>query len=356
MDTRIIYLLRHGEPAFPGGEKRCIGRSEYPLSPLGRMQAWLLGAYFQNIPLAGVYCSGMERTRDTARCIREDAAEAPGLMEIDVGEWEGLTFAEIRQRWPELYELRGRDPAAHPLPGGESFAAAAARACEAFRALVRQTAGSIAVVAHGGVNQLLLCTLADRPLREALTIPQAYGCVNMIGQTGRNFQVLQVNQLPEPRRDRESCLDLLRAAGTAAAVIEHCRAAAGLIEAILASVDNADPEPAVRAALLHEVAAHQPEPARQAVRWLRALGYGREAELLELAQDPWAAVAAGPEAQALYLAERLLPGSVALEPDRRFALPTESGAAGDRDAALARIMRELGLPPDEQTWGCVSTC
>jgi len=352
MNTRMIYLIRHGEPAFPCGEKLCIGRSELPLSPLGRMQACLLGAHFENIPLAAVFCSGMERTRDTARYIREDVADVPGLIEIDMGAWEGLRFGEIRQRWPGLYELRGQDPAAHHPPGGESFARAAARAAEAFRTLTGQIAGDIAVVAHGGVNQLLLCCLTGMPLSRAWSICQAYGCVNTIAETSGGFQALRLNQLPEPRQDRETCLKLLRAAGAAPGLIKHCQAAGRLTAAVLAPLGNVDQELAVRAALLHGLAHQEPDPPELASRWLCTLGYEREAELVARYRD-LSVAGAGWEAKALYLAEQLLSRRSGLAPEQYC--PGRAGQDADDEGkhwtlALA-IMEELGWPGDREPPG-----
>lgn len=194
---RTIYLIRHGEPDVPGGEKICLSGTDLPLSEKGRRQGEALGRYFANRASMPVYSSDLLRTRETAACISAEATPVPGLREIGVGEWEGLPFSTIRRQFPEEFALRGEDPVRHGIPGGESPADCRDRALAALNDLREQTDEDFIVVAHAGVNRLILCTLLGRPLNEFLSIPQPYGCINLLREDGDGLRVQEIGLYPE---------------------------------------------------------------------------------------------------------------------------------------------------------------
>ena len=78
------------------------------------------------------------------------------LREIYMGQWENMTFEEIKQKYPAEYEARGRDLAGVPAPGGESFADCERRARRAFEAIRNASRGNVIVMAHVGVNLSLI--------------------------------------------------------------------------------------------------------------------------------------------------------------------------------------------------------
>lgn len=114
---RKIYLIRHGKPDFPAGSSMCLGRTELPLGAVGRMQAALLGAELSG-EVEAVYSSPLSRAVQTAQALRRPITVIDGLAEQDAGEWDGLTFDEIRVRYPELYARRAVERYL-PMPGAE---------------------------------------------------------------------------------------------------------------------------------------------------------------------------------------------------------------------------------------------
>ena len=112
---RRIWLIRHGHPDFPLGAHMCLGRTNTPLGPLGRMQACLLGEELRGKGLS-VFSSPLTRCRETAAPLGGDAVLVPALAEQDMGPWDGLDFEEIKRRWPDLYARRGDEPLLVP-PG-----------------------------------------------------------------------------------------------------------------------------------------------------------------------------------------------------------------------------------------------
>lgn len=143
-----IYLIRHAVPAFPNGSKMCLGITDIPLGQQGIEQAATMAANLP--PVAAVYSSPLRRALQTAQAIGLPVQILSGLREIYAGDWDGLTFEQIRKRYPDLYAARGLDQTISP-PGSEDKEAALIR----FRADMQQAAekapGDLAVVAHGGI-------------------------------------------------------------------------------------------------------------------------------------------------------------------------------------------------------------
>jgi broad specificity phosphatase PhoE len=136
-----LVLLRHGQSEWLA-EGRFQGRSDTPLSPLGRRQAALAGARLAlpdapprlpvpaGEPVAVVH-SPLARTRETAEYVVEAFVAAgrpapalrpePGLAEIAQGAWEGLFQREVEKRYPEEIAGWRRDPVRVQAPGGETL-------------------------------------------------------------------------------------------------------------------------------------------------------------------------------------------------------------------------------------------
>ena len=143
-----VYLIRHALPAFPNGSKMCLGITDIPLGRQGMEQAKIMAAALP--PVTAVYSSPLRRAIQTAQAIGMPVTILPGLREMYAGEWDGLTFEEIRQRYPELYAARAKDLTI-PLPGSESYEDGIARFSAAMNAAAETASGDFAVVAHGGI-------------------------------------------------------------------------------------------------------------------------------------------------------------------------------------------------------------
>ncbi|GAB7038061.1 MULTISPECIES: bifunctional RNase H/acid phosphatase [Catenuloplanes] len=159
--TRMI-LIRHGETEMTA-EKRYSGRGDVPLSALGLEQAAAAARRVAALApdLAAVVTSPLTRCAATAAEIARAAGGVPvlteaGLIECDFGDWEGRTFAEVRERWPAEMQ-RWLDSTAVAPPGGESFRAVAKRIRGARAAVLAAHEGTtIAVVSHVTPIKLLL--------------------------------------------------------------------------------------------------------------------------------------------------------------------------------------------------------
>lgn len=174
-----VYLIRHGLPDFPDGKRICIGRTDLPMGKAGLAQAQEMAAALP--PVTAVFSSPLTRAVQTAEAIGLPVAVLPNLRELDAGEWDGLTFDQIRQRWPLLYAARGDDRTL-PLPGAEDHAQGLARFQKAMQAAVEAAPGDFAVVSHGGVIALFLQSISGIWQK-----PQYAQIIPLVHKDGRFF-------------------------------------------------------------------------------------------------------------------------------------------------------------------------
>ncbi|MFF0230620.1 bifunctional RNase H/acid phosphatase [Micromonospora sp. NPDC005254] len=169
--TRLI-LVRHGETAYTE-QGRYSGRGDVPLSERGRAQARATGARVAALApsVAAVLSSPLSRCTATAAAIAGALGDVPvrtetDLIECDFGQWEGRTFAEVRQEWPGEMDAWLASPRIAP-PGGESFTQVAERVHRVVNALPAAYPGeTVVVVSH--VSPIKLA------LRDALAASDAF--------------------------------------------------------------------------------------------------------------------------------------------------------------------------------------
>jgi broad specificity phosphatase PhoE len=154
MTTRV-YLIRHGVTES-NRQRRYMGRSEEGLSGEGRWQARQLALRGASLGLEALYCSPLQRARDTAEIVgqphRLRPEVAPDFNELDLSRWEGMTASEIEAGDGEAWQTWCADPASLRLAGIESFATLQQRIRRGLEGLVRRHAEStIAIVTHDGV-------------------------------------------------------------------------------------------------------------------------------------------------------------------------------------------------------------
>ena len=166
----LFYFIRHGETEW-NAEGRLCGRTDVPLSDVGRRQAQLLAVRLKLIPFAALYSSPLRRAFETAMILghaigREPQAD-PRLVELSYGAWEGRTYDESKRSSPEIYRAWEQDPGGNAPPEGESGEQLIGRV-KPFLADVaqRHPSGNIAVVCHRTVCRLLACHIMGVPLAE----------------------------------------------------------------------------------------------------------------------------------------------------------------------------------------------
>jgi len=144
-------LLRHGQTPM-SVQKRYAGRSDPPLTEAGVQQAAAAAKRLAPAGFGVIVTSPLLRTVQTAQAVAAVTGAAvvtdDGFRETDFGAWEGLTFAEVRERWPAELSAWLADPEIAP-PGGESFTDVSARVTAALDRLLAARAGqTVLVVSH----------------------------------------------------------------------------------------------------------------------------------------------------------------------------------------------------------------
>ena len=159
-----VILVRHGATdwnlAF-----RAQGHADIALNDTGRRQARAAAQHLSDRRVDAVYSSDLRRASDTAREIAGrhglEVIHEPAFREIDQGEWTGLDDADIRARWPGMWEERHRTA----RPGGESPAQVRRRAVAALESIVSaRPHDAVVLVSHGVTIRGLIA--------EALGFPQ----------------------------------------------------------------------------------------------------------------------------------------------------------------------------------------
>ncbi|MEU5964419.1 bifunctional RNase H/acid phosphatase [Micromonospora parva] len=159
--TRLI-LVRHGETPYTE-QRRYSGRGDVPLSERGRAQAGATAARVAELApsVAAVLSSPLSRCTATAAAIAGALGDVPvrtedDLIECDFGQWEGRTFAEVREQWPGEMDAWLASPRIAP-PGGESFTHVAERANRVIAGLLTAYPGeTVVVVSHVSPIKLVL--------------------------------------------------------------------------------------------------------------------------------------------------------------------------------------------------------
>ena len=214
-----LYLVRHGETE--GKDRQCYhGSTDVGLSGTGITQIKNAAAFIarrlaasspdrhmnHDHKLDAIYCSSLSRAIKSAEIIAGPQGlkpiEIPDLGERSFGIWEGMTFTEIGEKHPEAFAAWLANPLTYSPGGGENAMQVRERVTRAMDRIGAQHKGAnISVVAHGGVNRIILCHTLGMPLENVFRIEQDYGAVNII-EVWDAYAVVKLMNGPPPA-DRE---------------------------------------------------------------------------------------------------------------------------------------------------------
>src|ERR1051326_174012 len=178
-----VWLIRHGEAEGMNG--RCCGRSDAPLSLEGREQAKRVAAQLAHESISWIYSSNLKRAHETAEILAEPhslAVEAIGdLGEMNFGDVEGLTYEEAEASFPAVFQSWMARPTETQFPNGESFREMSLRVLRAFDSILQLHRNrSVAIVAHAGVNRIVLRRALAIPETEMFRLVQPHCAINRI--------------------------------------------------------------------------------------------------------------------------------------------------------------------------------
>jgi broad specificity phosphatase PhoE len=193
-----VFLVRHGE-TDANRDSLALGRADVRLNDAGLMQAQLLAESLAPEPFAALYSSPLQRTQQTAQRIAEgrelDVETDSSLIEMDVGELDGLTFAEVRRQHPDLLQRWvSPDGPEYPMPGGERLLDVHARALE-FLNRVREghPARTICAVTHNFVILMILAEVLALQLASFRRLRHSVAAVSVLEAEGDHWRLVRMN-------------------------------------------------------------------------------------------------------------------------------------------------------------------
>ncbi|HCX77835.1 MAG TPA: alpha-ribazole phosphatase [Firmicutes bacterium] len=189
--TTLLYLARHGQTDW-NCQGRYQGQIDIPLNDRGREEARSLAEKLQQSRPVAIWASDLSRARETAAIVAAPhnlpVQIHPGLREMHFGSWQGLTWQQIEQRFPEAWRLWTEDPLGYNIPGAESVGEMETRFKQALLEICgKYPGGTVFVVTHGGPMSRLLSELAADEFWEML---QGNCACNMLRFCRDRFQYL----------------------------------------------------------------------------------------------------------------------------------------------------------------------
>ena len=169
------YLLRHGETEYHA-RKQLLGRMDIGLNDKGRDQARRAADFFTVMELDAIYSSPLKRCMETAAPVAEsqglEIEVMEGLIEVDMGEWDGRSFDELFRNQGELVGKWMSNPSSVTIPGGEDFGTVKDRVMEAVKEITSRHPGGdrVLIVAHGGPIRGILCDALKMDFDDMLRI------------------------------------------------------------------------------------------------------------------------------------------------------------------------------------------
>ncbi|MBI5236271.1 MAG: histidine phosphatase family protein [Deltaproteobacteria bacterium] len=179
-----LFLIRHGQ-VVNHHEFRYNGHFDVDITDLGVEQMNRVADFLAPARIKAIYSSDLQRAVKGAEIIAKRLDLKPtriaALREIHLGRWEGLTREEASERFPEEAHLSFKDLTTKRMEGGESVIELRTRVLPAVSRLISlHPDEAIAIVAHGGVNRVILNDALDAADKNFFSIEQDYGCVNVI--------------------------------------------------------------------------------------------------------------------------------------------------------------------------------
>ncbi len=189
-----LILIRHGETMW-NRERRTQGFSDIELTETGFAQARMLTEALASRKLQAIYSSPLIRAVKTAEAIAEPHGltinELPGLMELNQGDVEGLTFQELRTNHRDLLDEWIKNPSHLKMPNGESMNDLQTRGWAAVEKIFHAyPEGAVAAVSHNLCITSILCRVLDLPLEGFRRMRQNNAAINIIEKTEERGIVL----------------------------------------------------------------------------------------------------------------------------------------------------------------------
>lgn len=197
----LLLLIRHGENELVKTGKLAGRIPGVHLNERGQKQARALGEALAQVPIKAIYSSPLERAMETAEPIatshKLQIIQEPGLMDTNVGKWEGKSVKVLRLT--KVWKIVQHAPSRFRFPDGESFTEAQTRLANALERIVathKKPGDIVAVVFHADPIKLVISHFLGMPLDHFQRLSCDTGSVSAVyaGEMGANL--IKLNQRP----------------------------------------------------------------------------------------------------------------------------------------------------------------
>ncbi|EEF57683.1 histidine phosphatase family protein [Pedosphaera parvula] len=195
-----LFLLRHAE--VEARYQRIFGgRIDMDLSPRGHEQAVKLAKYIEHKKFDAVYASPMKRVQQTMAPFIADTKASPiimpGLREVDFGDWTGLGWEQVREKFNiSAFEWLSQIDQG-TMPNAETGQTFRARVEPCIQQILQDHPGqSVAIFCHGGVIRMLLSIILDLPLRNMSLFEIEYASLTEVQKSPHKTELQLLNFTP----------------------------------------------------------------------------------------------------------------------------------------------------------------
>jgi alpha-ribazole phosphatase len=192
-----IILVRHGRTAWHQ-EGRYAGTTDVPLDEVGREQVERVVGHFADADIARIYSSPLSRCHELALRVAESHGQEVvvdgRLGEIDLGRWDGETYADILARDGEMLKSWTEDPTSITVPGGETLIAVQSRAMEWFaQAAAEFPDRTILASSHGGPIRAIISAVLGLPLAHLFRLTVDLASISIVNYKGHFSNLEEMN-------------------------------------------------------------------------------------------------------------------------------------------------------------------
>jgi len=194
-----IVQVRHGETDW-NRSRRFQGQGDVALNETGRAQAEALALTLREEPIKAVYSSPITRAIETARAINRyhqvSLEQRDGLMEMDLGDFEGLYPRDFMTEQPEFLRKWLEDPASVRMPNGETLQEVQTRAWVVVEEIAKtHHEGSVLLCGHNFVNLTILCKILGLEITCFRRLHQSLGAINIIERSRGLYSLVCINDI-----------------------------------------------------------------------------------------------------------------------------------------------------------------
>lgn len=191
-EMKEVFLLRHGETEWNRNEV-FRGRIDIPLNAMGHLQAAAVAEALKPRSIQKVYSSPLSRAYETASGIALshglDVRCDEGFIDLDYGEWQGMSLHDVRGQYQDLLQQWNEAPHRISIPGGESLAGVRRRIRAVMSKILSEKGdGSIAIVSHRVICKVMICVILSLSNAHFWQIRQDTACVNLFSFSGHPGQ------------------------------------------------------------------------------------------------------------------------------------------------------------------------